>query len=200
MQFNSDKLFFTSDTHFLHRNILTLCSRPFKDINEQIEIMTFRWNQKVTADSDVFHLGDISLGSNTRTIEILKRLNGRLHFLKGNHDDSKLFQHLAKEGHFTESPLKHIYVTDEDAYKGRRLLVLCHYPMLVWDKGARGAWHLHGHCHGFLNEVNKATTRLDVGVDSFNYTPVSYEEIKLILGQRSYLPVDHHNEGTDYGD
>jgi calcineurin-like phosphoesterase family protein len=53
---------------------------------------------------------------------------------------------------------------------------------------------LHGHSHGSLDEINETTTRLDVGVDArySGYMPLSYEQIRSIMRDRKYAPVDHH--------
>lgn len=55
--------------------------------------------------------------------------------------------------------------------------VLCHYPLLTWNKARRGAIHCHGHCHGTINTLNVDLKRFDVGVDVYSYTPVSIEQI-----------------------
>ena len=54
-----DRIYYTSDTHFLHENILGYCSRPFKNIEEHDEALIKRWNEKVPEDGLVFHLGDV---------------------------------------------------------------------------------------------------------------------------------------------
>ena len=60
--FDGSKVFFTSDTHFNHTNILKFCDRPFKNVEEMNETMIANWNCIVGMDDDVFHLGDFFLG------------------------------------------------------------------------------------------------------------------------------------------
>ena len=60
---SNDKLFFTSDTHFGHTNILKYCNRPFTNIQEHDEEIVKRWNEVVPEDGIVFHLGDIGFCS-----------------------------------------------------------------------------------------------------------------------------------------
>ena len=65
-------------------------------------------------------------------------------------------------------------------------IVLCHYPLAKWNKSHHGSWNLHGHCHGDMNDFEKdqCALRLDVGTDCFNYTPISYEQVKAIMKQK----------------
>lgn len=178
-------LFFTSDTHFGHANIIKYSNRPFRNKDEMDEAIIENWN-KVVSDKDViYHLGDFSFDNYEYTRNILKRLKGHKHFIWGNHD--RLFQKNKELLGYFESVQDYKEIKWND-----KKLVLIHYPLLTWNKGHHGSFHLHGHCHGTLNHLNKNTTRLDVGVDNFNYAPVSFEEITEILEKRTYMEVDHH--------
>lgn len=84
-------IFFTSDTHLFHSNIIKYCKRPFKDVFEMNEEIVKRWNEVVSKEDTVFHLGDFMLYSKTReeaAKEIMSRLNGTKHLVLGNHDGS----------------------------------------------------------------------------------------------------------------
>ena len=83
---SNDKLFFTSDTHFGHANILKYCNRPFTNIQEHDEEIVKRWNEVVPEDGIVFHLGDIGFCSETYLRDILEKLNGKIYWIIGNHD------------------------------------------------------------------------------------------------------------------
>lgn len=54
-------IFFTSDTHFGHNNIIKLSNRPFSSVEEMNEGLIERWNDVVGAEDIVYHLGDFSL-------------------------------------------------------------------------------------------------------------------------------------------
>lgn len=46
-KFDGAKVYFTSDTHFNHANIIGFCSRPFKNVNEMNETLIANWNRVV---------------------------------------------------------------------------------------------------------------------------------------------------------
>ena len=71
---------FTSDTHFNHANILKLCNRPFKSVEEMYETMIANWNCVVGMDNDVFHLGDFCLGGAAEWTKMLDWRFRQLHF------------------------------------------------------------------------------------------------------------------------
>lgn len=80
------KIFVTSDTHFNHKNIIEFCERPFSDVQEMNEKMIENWNKVVCKDDLVFHLGDFQMGDRKLIPETLKRLNGIIFLIRGNHD------------------------------------------------------------------------------------------------------------------
>lgn len=82
-------IFFTSDTHFNHSNILKYCSRPWKTVEEMNEGLIKNWNEVVGHDDTVYHLGDFAMGNRKTIPEILSMLNGRIVLIRGNHDFSK---------------------------------------------------------------------------------------------------------------
>lgn len=82
----SDKLFFTSDTHFCHSKIIEFANRPFTSVQEMNEVLVWNWNEVVPKDGIVFHLGDLCFGTSEQWLQILSRLNGNIHLILGNHD------------------------------------------------------------------------------------------------------------------
>lgn len=159
---------FTADPHFQHANIIKYCNRPFKDVEEQDETLITNWNSVVRPDGIIYIVGDFGFGSLER---ILRRLNGTKFLVLGSHDKSaqSCSKYFAKM-----SPLMEITVEDQP-------IVLCHYAMRVWGKSHYGSWHLYGHSHGKLEGQGKS---FDVGVDSHNFFPWSFEEIKKEMNSR----------------
>jgi calcineurin-like phosphoesterase family protein len=182
-------IYFTSDTHYGHANIIKYSKRPFNDAAEMNKILVKNWNKKVTPNDEVYHLGDVGMGREDFISGILGRLNGRKYLIKGNHD-KKTWKAASFQKHW-------IWIKDyfELTVNGQ-FIVLHHYPELTWNKGHHGSWMLHGHCHHSIDHLNVDTTRLDVGVDGpgFDYSPLSFDEVKEIMDKKNYKAVDHHGD------
>lgn len=165
-------IFFTADTHFHHTNIIKYCGRPFSSVEEMDSELIKRWNSVVTDNDTVYHLGDFVFSRNNSikdTLSIVNELQyDELILIKGNHDNSKLLGHY--RNHLG------IHVHDYLELKGLHLLpiVLSHYPFESWNRSFHGSIHLHGHTHG---TIPKKENRYDVGVDVWNYTPVTLQQI-----------------------
>jgi calcineurin-like phosphoesterase family protein len=176
----SNKIWFTSDPHFNHTNIIKYCKRPFDNVEEMNEVLIDNWNMVVGKDDLVICCGDFSLGSSKQAIGVLNRLNGHKLLIKGNHEKSVLSNtaaiNLFDAGIYD---LLEITVLDEEVSDEFQNIILCHYPMVVWDKSHRGSWQLFGHVHGMLDGDNRLSpNQLDIGVDSNGFRPISYQEVK----------------------
>ena len=79
-------IYFISDTHFHHSNIIKYCNIPFKDINEMNETIISNWNSIITKDDVLYHLGDFCLSNDDEIKNIFNRLNGNKILIRGNHD------------------------------------------------------------------------------------------------------------------
>lgn len=159
----AEHLFFTSDSHYEHSNILKYCNRPFKDVDEMNEKLIQYWNKTVSNDDIIFHLGDFSLCGSTKVKEILSQLNGTIVLIKGNHDYEstlKLFPQVFQQ-----------LSINIDKYK----IYLNHFPFSSFPEEH---YQLHGHLHSTENIGLK--NQYDVGVDNNNYKPVSWKQIKEI--------------------
>jgi calcineurin-like phosphoesterase family protein len=160
-------IFFTSDTHFDHYNIIKHSHRPFISANDMNQGLIDRWNSKVSHNDTVYHLGDFAFGRKItvgRIKELLNQLNGTIKFCYGNHDNIKLFNKIGVDG----KDLRTIKYEN-------KTIVLYHYAMRVWNKSHFGSWHLYGHSHGSLPEADSLS--FDVGVDANNYYPLSFDEV-----------------------
>lgn len=165
-------LFFTSDEHHGHANIIKFCNRPFSNISECTEAIIDRHNSVVKPGSRVYHLGDIfwRTVSLKWALDIFHALNGQHYFIYGNHDEVMEKNILLRE--------KFVWCKDlaQIEYKDQKI-VLCHYAMRTWRNSHRGAWQLYGHTHGQMPENNSLS--FDVGVDAWDFTPVSFEQVKI---------------------
>ncbi|MDF2650900.1 MAG: metallophosphatase [Paenibacillus sp.] len=79
-------VFFISDHHFGHKQIIHFESRPFIDVEEMTTVLIERWNSVVGKEDQVFHLGDFSFLNKDKTADIVGRLNGTKFLILGNHD------------------------------------------------------------------------------------------------------------------
>ena len=79
-------IFFTSDTHFSHFNIIQYATRPFDDIDQMNAEIIRRWNTVVGEDDTVYHLGDVAMGKLEISLAHVTRLNGHKILVAGNHD------------------------------------------------------------------------------------------------------------------
>ena len=71
-------IWFTSDTHFGHGNIIKSCNRPFASIEEMDQTIIENWNKLIKPQDEVFHLGDFSYGDASSIESVLKKLNGKI--------------------------------------------------------------------------------------------------------------------------
>jgi calcineurin-like phosphoesterase family protein len=179
---DASNIYFTSDTHFGHDNIIKFCHRPFKDVEEMNSELIRRWNEKVGPDDTIFHLGDFAFGGSDIWNNILKQLNGHKILIIGNHDIKNL-----REGYMQYfdyvGPQLLLNIEERSVY-------LNHYPFLCyggsWGSPKNAVYQLFGHVHSGPTSSGLDTERLvslfkyqyDVGVDNNNFTPISWSEVK----------------------
>jgi len=178
---NNDSIFFTADLHLGHSNIIKYCNRPFDDVIEMNKAIVNNWNEVIDDNSHVFILGDFAFASSKDTIHFIKSLKGIKYLIAGNHDfrcvlKNKLALSLFKA---VEQCIE-ITVRDNEIGSDQKI-VLSHYAGLTWNKSHMGSWQLFGHSHGTLQKSVLSPRQLDVGVDVHNFTPVSYNDIKIII-------------------
>jgi calcineurin-like phosphoesterase family protein len=152
--------FYISDTHFDHAKIITLCKRPFANVDEMNAEMVKRWNSVVTDNDTVRFLGDFAW---KRADHWLAQLKGKIEWFQGNHDP--------KDGCYSD------YAEVQD---GPYKLVLFHYPIVSWNGFHKGAFHFYGHVHGQPLDYMPLDWRaraFDVGVECLDYTPQTAEQI-----------------------
>lgn len=181
-------IYFISDTHFGHENVLGYSKRPFKTVEEMDAKLIAEWNKRVTNTDQVYHLGDFSMRDGLYAERILKQLNGQIFLVRGNHDH-KTIRKLSRFAWVKD----YYELAVKEADKVQKI-VLFHYPIESWSARHYGAWHLHGHCHGSLPSPDWQA-RLDVGVDVPPYNkPVSYEEVKQMMSTKTFKAIDHHQK------
>ena len=184
-------VYFTSDTHFFHSRVIKFCKRPFSSVEEMNEALIKNWNDTVSPKDIIYHLGDFAFCKADKAIEIVKQLNGHKHLIFGNHDKT-----LRKNQEFlsfweSTQDLKEAKIPDETAPTGTRKVVMCHYAMRIWNQSHYGSIHCFGHSHNSMPE-DPHSLSLDVGVDCWDYKPVSFEQIKEKINTKTFKPIDYH--------
>jgi calcineurin-like phosphoesterase family protein len=167
---------FTADLHLGHYSIIQKCNRPFTTLEEMHETIIDRWNSVVESPRDkIVVLGDFSFKiKNTKVY--FDRLKGYKFLIVGNHDER-----------WTKR-LPWGWVKDTMLYKGlnEHGIWLSHYPHRSWRSSFRGSWHLYGHTHSKLQPYGMS---FDVGVDSWNFTPVPVEIVREKMDELKNNPL-----------
>lgn len=158
------EVFWTSDLHFGHKNLLSFCrdTRLGETIDEMDELLIEHWNKKIRRGDLVRILGDVSFHKETKTIEILKRLNGAKHFIRGNHD------HVLDKIIKTNPELFQSYKQYDEVKIGSDRFVMCHFPIESFNRMHYGSFMIHGHTHGNTSNsgVPIRKNRVDCGIDN----------------------------------
>lgn len=172
---DSNKLFFTSDTHFGHFNICKYCNRPFTSRSEMDKALIQNWNSVVPEDGIVVHCGDFMLPHNKDIKEYMKymyHLNGKIVLIRGNHDRASLYWENEKI----------IKVRDIATIKVNDIKIFAqHYPCLAFNGDFQVFGHIHTLSDGTWSEmkpdIKLLENQYDVGVDQNEYRPISYGEL-----------------------
>lgn len=168
-------VWFTSDTHFRHKNIIKYCPKSrgqFKSPEEMDEAIVENWNSVVKPEDTVWHLGDVAFCGSDYLANIMGRLNGTKELIIGNHDHRKNL----------EPYFNRIRDYLELKYDDNTSLILMHFPIESWHRKHHNIVHLHGHTHATLD--NRGLLRFDVGVDCWNMFPVHLDQITELVPQR----------------
>lgn len=195
-------VFFTSDTHIGHKNIVLGVSqwedkrgcRDFPTVEEHDRYILEQINKRVKPGDVLWHLGDLGFGCGWK--ERVKELRAAIkcetvNLVLGNHD------------HVFEDPrngeLVALFKRVKTLHYGKvagRSMVLCHYAMRTWPWQHHDSVHLYGHSHGSLPDDPGALS-MDVGVDTVwrgheKYAPYSAEEVFEIMAKKKRVVIDHH--------
>lgn len=166
------EIYFTSDLHLGHENIIRFTNRPFGSVEEMNDRIIQNYNSIIHKNDLVYILGDLTYKINVEeSNKLIQKLKGRKVLIRGNHDlkyDSSLFEDIFDYKEFNYNKVKY---------------VLMHYPLMEWnDSYKKKSIHLHGHIHADSEYNHKnlenGIMRYDVGVDANNYYPVSLEYIE----------------------
>lgn len=191
------RIFFTSDLHIGHANVLQYDARPFKNLDQMHEALVTRFNACVTADAVTYFLGDVGLGSGSVVEQVVRQLNGTKVLVLGNHDKG---MHAMYNAGFD------VVLNSASIYIANQRVTMSHCPLrglyrenITGMKGGQegenwhgetkqtrfsivdeGQFHLHGHIHSPNGgkSVKILGKQYDVGVVANGFRPVSISEIE----------------------
>ena len=168
-------IYVTSDTHFNHDREFIYGPRGFRNVHEANGALIHNWNTVVKPDDDIYMLGDFFLGEDFDLITgTLERLNGRIHFIRGNHDtDAKINLYLETPNIVSVKDAEYLNYNDRKFY-------LSHYPTFtsnLSEHPSLAVFNLHGHTHSNRLFSQDRPYMYNVAVDAHNNTPVSLDKI-----------------------
>lgn len=167
-------IYFTSDLHLGHENIIRLCNRPFSSVEEMDATLIENWNQDIRQNDTVYILGDLMFRNKRPPEDYLRQLKGKKHLIIGNHDRKRV-KHCDLP-QFFESVTNLNFISD-----GQRQMALCHYPMMSWPHMQK-AYMVHGHIHANTDAeywplIALNDRMLNAGVDVNGFKPVCFDEM-----------------------
>jgi calcineurin-like phosphoesterase family protein len=202
------QLFFTSDTHYSHKNICRATTewkdaddktRDFKSLNHMNDTIVNNINRMVGEDDILFHLGDWSFGGFEKIQELRDRIVCKnIHLILGNHD-----HHIERDKNDIRSLFSSVnHYLDLNVYDSnfgkfaQNRFILMHYPIASWHDMNEGVMHLHGHVHLPPHQTVGQGKSMDVGMDGAGMEVVSMRFIVNRLKNQPIdklcLPQDHH--------
>ena len=172
---NPKAVWFVSDPHFDHKNIIKYCYRPFDDVEIMNKVILRNWNDTIAVNDLVFFLGDMAFGRNSRQPKWwLKELNGNIYYFKGSHDDG------IYPGCNEDLSIRVLRVLDLATVTFQNIVFgLVHDPA-NWPAKAC-TWLIHGHHHSNhpvdYPLINYAKHRINLSMELTGYMPVSLSKL-----------------------
>lgn len=209
---NRQKIFVTADTHWHHNKDFVWKSRGHASLQEHDEFVITKINEVVMKDDILFHLGDLCLNTKLDEYEqLISRINCQnIYMLFGNHPNPH-FKNIYKL--MVKKILGENYTEDSEVYPLRykniiymghyleciingQFVVICHYPIYVFNEMMHGSWMLSGHSHYGCNLTkaeNPSGKILDVGWDGPN-KPWTFDQIRNVMNSKRFIELDEHHK------
>lgn len=171
---------FTADLHLGHKKMY---GRPqFKSVTEHDDFIISRWNEVVAEHDHVYIAGDFIWPGVKDPFQYIERMNGEKILVPGDHDhrDIERWQ-LGMIGGRPFQCARDIY--DLRYMEWDQSIIISHWPQQHWRRSHYGSWHVYGHLHHA--DAGPWGKRIQVGIDRFNYYPVSFTDLKEVM---SLLP------------
>lgn len=186
---------FTSDLHLGHENIIRYCHRPFSDVTAMNTELVNRWNERVDSDDEVWVLGDFAMGQITDGLAVVAHLHGRKVLVTGNHDRCWPAQPRRPadwELRYRDAGFADVLHGTVSVDLGGHHVLAGHFPyegdshdedrFTRFRPQDNGQWLLHGHVH---TRWQVHSHQINVGVDVWDYRPVSADTLEAIIDEAS---------------
>ena len=195
--------YYISDLHLNHKNVTAegknFDNRPFNTLDEMHEAILKNWNSRVTNSDTVYLLGDSIWKLNEEMIGLMAKLKGQKVAIKGNHDN---FNDIRYKQLFSEIC---DYKEVSDNIQGdNRMVVLSHFPIMMWNGQQRDWIHLYGHVHNsndyaFYKDSLKRLNDYYKEKNGENYKKFRAYNVGCMLDYMGYTPrtlteIVHANE------
>lgn len=202
-------IYFTSDHHFGHENIIRLCGRPFDSVKEMNDAMVERWNNVVADEDTVYVVGDFALGKISETLQYVGKLNGKKILIVGNHDgpfianaERSASDQAKRERKSQQAERRYLDAGFHSIIHGIITMQMARTTVLVGHFSYFGANPqdvrydemkpvdtglplIHGHEHEKwkIKLGPGGGLMINIGVDVWDFTPVSITEIEKIIDE-----------------
>jgi calcineurin-like phosphoesterase family protein len=157
------KTFFTSDTLF-GRNFIAI-ERGFETEEEMTDTYIENWNEKISKDDIIYHLGNFSWDPITCE-SVMSVLNGKIHFMTGSYDSHLPQMSLIKLN-------KHTIIQNQISFIHNKKAIISHWPLLDWPGKEEGVIQVHG--GNFETEAKHKSFRFNANIDSWNNGPIELD-------------------------
>lgn len=192
-------IFFTSDWHVGHQNVIRFDSRPFKDLDHMHRVLINNYNSAVRPQDVCYFLGDMGMTKSEVLARLVSELNGTKILILGNHDKgvNAMYRvgfdvvaysatlYVANERvTLTHCPLRGVWREDTTGMKNSPQDEPWHgasrESSLRFSVEDEGQFHLHGHIHSPNGGKSQRTLgrQMDVGVAANQYRPVSVSQVE----------------------
>ena len=157
-------IYITSDQHLNHRHSIDLWRTNFHTQTSMNEYIVTHWNAVVGEDDTVYCLGDLALGTEYYAEEQIRRLNGHIKLILGNHDFNKVPMYI-------EKGLVEVVGYSTVLKNGDYIYFLTHYPHTVPAEDPN-VYYLTGHSHDHEPFFKPETHNFNVSVENTDYMPL----------------------------
>lgn len=159
------RTFLIADTHFGHSNIINYCDRPFVTIEEMDRQLIEKWNQTVSKNDVIYHLGDFALGNMTKVAEYRKQLNGKIFLIQGNHDGYAVKR-------YYEAGFDKVY---DKPIIFNQFFILSHEPLFITENMPYA--NIYGHVHNNPQYKDCTNNTFCVSCERIDYKPILFDDI-----------------------